>query len=668
MSHISIGRRRAAAAVGVAALAVALVAGAAGAAAQGALRPVPGVADGEYTLILDSSNAFASPSSGSGVASTAMGNEIAFACSGASASEGNFIALAAGGSLSNSTAISGITSIAVASDQAMTLSYWWSAESEALAADLAANGSFSFAADRPSHFRVKASSATAITSLTVKYMCSAESAPSGLDDTTPTSGLPIVYDSSIGSYKVKDGKNFFEGSYTGTSASVHIPAYYDDGTHGKRPVTAIGRCAFGSTSITSVDIPSSVTAIGGSAFFGSHLTSISIPASVISINNTAFQRCASLQSINVDSGNLTYKSSGDGRLLLSKDGKQLIVAATSGMTTYSIPSSVTDIGVFAFQAAPDLESVVIPSSVKSIGFYAFSETSSLASVSFTSPSSLTTIGNNAFSNAALKSISIPASVTSIDSQTFYDCSALASVVFEAPSNLKSIKNNAFGLCSSISSLDLPASVTSIDNAAFNGCSSLQSVTVDPGNQKYKNSDDNRLLLTKDGTHLVLAATKGMTAYSIPSSVTDIGSFAFDDASDLESVVIPSSVTAIGRYAFADAASLISVSLPSSSLATIGDFAFSRVGIKSIRIPASVTSIGDWAFNSCKALASVVFGGSSNLESIGYLAFNNCSLLSSIRYNDTVAKWNNISQEYGAFKSVPASYATCTDGNGTLKKS
>ncbi len=40
-------------------------------------------------------------------------------------------------------------------------------------------------------------------------------------------------------------------------------------------------------------------------------------------------------------------------------------------------------------------------------------------------------------------------------------------------------------------------------------------------------------------------------HKIPSSVTEIGRYAFDDCSGLTSIEIPSSVTSIGNYAFRD---------------------------------------------------------------------------------------------------------------------
>ncbi|MBO7227888.1 MAG: leucine-rich repeat protein, partial [Bacteroidales bacterium] len=47
----------------------------------------------------------------------------------------------------------------------------------------------------------------------------------------------------------------------------------------------------------------------------------------------------------------------------------------------------------------------------------------------------------------------------------------------------------------------------------------------------------------------------------PDSVTEIGDWAFNDCSSLQSIVIPDSVTKIGKWAFNDCSSLQSIVIP-----------------------------------------------------------------------------------------------------------
>ena len=59
----------------------------------------------------------------------------------------------------------------------------------------------------------------------------------------------------------------------------------------------------------------------------------------------------------------------------------------SGLTSLTLPSSVTSIGSYAFYGCSGLASLTLPSSVTSIGWYAFEDCSGLTS--FTLPSSVT---------------------------------------------------------------------------------------------------------------------------------------------------------------------------------------------------------------------------------------------------------------------------------------
>ena len=91
-------------------------------------------------------------------------------------------------------------------------------------------------------------------------------------------------------------------------------------------------------------------------------------------------------------------------------------SVSSGGNTYS----VTSIGNKAFRYS-GLTSVTIPNSVTSIGSYAFDGCSGLTSV--TIGNSVTSIGNSAFSGCSgLTSITIPNSVKSIGSSAFSGCS------------------------------------------------------------------------------------------------------------------------------------------------------------------------------------------------------------------------------------------------------
>ena len=101
----------------------------------------------------------------------------------------------------------------------------------------------------------------------------------------------------------------------------------------------------------------------------------------------------------------------------------------TGLTSITIPNSVTTIAYTAFESCTGLTSITIPDSVTSIELAAFSSCSSLTSI--TIPDSVTSIKQDAFRNCTgLNSIIIPNRVTSIDSYAFGDCTNLASVTYK----------------------------------------------------------------------------------------------------------------------------------------------------------------------------------------------------------------------------------------------
>ena len=101
----------------------------------------------------------------------------------------------------------------------------------------------------------------------------------------------------------------------------------------------------------------------------------------------------------------------------------------SGLTSLTIPSSVTEIGSYAFEDCSGLTSLTIPSSVTSIGYYAFSGCSGLTSL--TIPSSVTSIDDNAFSGCSgLTSIYVyPEKVPILGTGVFSGCDAKNCTVY-----------------------------------------------------------------------------------------------------------------------------------------------------------------------------------------------------------------------------------------------
>ena len=99
---------------------------------------------------------------------------------------------------------------------------------------------------------------------------------------------------------------------------------------------SIGEYAFGTTSMTSIEVPASVMSIGDYAFNYTDLTSIEIPAGVTSIGAWAFSHCIKLGSVTFAEGS-QLESIGDNAFY------------NTALTSIEIPASVTSIGEDVFQ-------------------------------------------------------------------------------------------------------------------------------------------------------------------------------------------------------------------------------------------------------------------------------------------------------------------------------
>ena len=129
----------------------------------------------------------------------------------------------------------------------------------------------------------------------------------------------------------------------------------------------------------------------------------------------------------VEGGDAYYSDRDDGFIYTSNDKLgDYVFNDCSGLTSLTLPSSVTKIGCYALSNCIGLTSLTLPSSVTEIGELAFLNCRGLTN--FTIPSGVTSIGSGAFFCCyGLISLTIPSSVTWIGSEAFKVCSSLTSI-------------------------------------------------------------------------------------------------------------------------------------------------------------------------------------------------------------------------------------------------
>ena len=143
--------------------------------------------------------------------------------------------------------------------------------------------------------------------------------------------------------------------------------------------------------------------------------------------------------------------------------------------------------------------------------------------------------------------------------------------YTVPSSVTTIGPEAFYGAPAISSVIISSNATSIGSEAFANCPGLTSITVDSSNPDYSNAGG--VLFDKAQATLIQYPDGLGASYSIPTGVTSIGAYAFANDAGLTSVTIPASVTSIGAWAFYGA-SIAMVTIP-ASVTTIGSEAFAN---------------------------------------------------------------------------------------------
>ena len=378
----------------------------------------------------------------------------------------------------------------------------------------------------------------------------------------------------------------------------------------------------------------------------------------------------------------------------------------TGLTSVTIPNSVTKIDEIAFYGCISLTSLTIPSSVTHIGERAFNNCRSLTSIFVESgntvydsrdncdaiirtedntllfgcqgtviPETVTAIGAYAFEgNPALKTISIPKSMTSIGENAFNNCAGLTDII----SDLKvpfEINDNTFNDNTyMVATLTVPAATKEVYKATAgwkNFMKFVEKEHEDGDIFKYqiaggiymwfKVISANNKICQVEGSSTSPAidkATKGNLF--IPEtvkgySVKYISPYAFFDCTGLTQVSIPNSVTEIGEGAFSGCTDITSVNIPNNVI-SIGERAFSGcTSLTSIDIPASVTSIGENAFDTSKSLNSISVASGNTV----YDSRDNCNALIETQTNTLVRGCQNTTIPNSVTSIREKAFSDCT---------
>ena len=204
-----------------------------------------------------------------------------------------------------------------------------------------------------------------------------------------------------------------------------------------------------------------VTAIADKAFYNHvGLTSFTLGNSIQSIGYDAFQQTGYYNNeANWESGILYI-------------GKHLVAIKEDFQGHCNIKEGTLSISTDAFRDRMGITSVTIPHSITRIDDNSFKGCVGLTTV--TIGNGVTAIGEQAFDGCIqLENITLGENIKSIGEKAFYDCMALKSI--ELPQGLTTIGSVAFGECVALTTITIPSSVTAIEKMTCMGCNAVTDV-------------------------------------------------------------------------------------------------------------------------------------------------------------------------------------------------
>ncbi len=457
-------------------------------------------------------------------------------------------------------------------------------------------------------------------------------------------------------------------------------------------LTAIGSYAFyNCTMLESVVIPDGATSIGNYAFYGcAGMKELTVPisAKVTGTPNYTFYSCQNIDKITITKGDGTACN-----YTVSNSAPDTYYAYTpwyiSGCSTIVIEDGVTSIGSFMFYRCTELTNITIPDSVTSVGDSAF------------------------YYCIGLEELTMPVSAKIYNSsETFLSCTNIKTITLtKGNGNAQKYTSSSYysestyyqytpWYISQCGTIVIDKGVTSLGYYTFYGCNRIKDVycTGDITDWCNINFDDSYANPMHSGDNLYFGGEL-VTEITIPTTVTKIGSYAFNTCSYLTAAYFNgtpeqwyainvgtgnSALTDIITFSSGDRhyyapgicganlkwilytdgeleimgtgdmnawtstsnvpwykhkGKITSVKI-SDGVTSIGGYAFyGCLNISGINLPDSITRIGTNAFFGCTGLTVIKL--SKNLTNIDKAAFSGCLNLAVARCEMTYDRWAKV---------------------------
>lgn len=470
-----------------------------------------------------------------------------------------------------------------------------------------------------------------------------------------------------------------KGIYVANSADAEESAY-ELGT--PSTLRTIGAYAFNKSRLEKLVLSEGLVEIGVSAFEEvEELASVSLPASLKIIGESAFAYSSSISEI-------IFAKDADDNMLSNLETIGEYAFASLGITTFTLPKSVTTVGDRAFSGAEleefffegnrneevtlgvsvfggtYLTSVVLP---ENLCVLTYDNSRGYLQFTFDGASYLADIQNLPESDKYSYENGMLFEFNSDGVRTILDHANLANVDYVVPNTVTLVREGAFGQCAGSTVSFEPGSDEDLifEDYVFNN-SHVYSVAFPARLKQLGTGPDTTYMqsgmfsnsnpIDKDGNDTTLTVTFEDTNEN-PARIEELPEGTFLGVGGLVSLEIPRSVKKIGKKFYSpswmSSGSLTTLILH-EGLEEIGERAFASdfgegAAITSLEIPSTVKIIGNSAFASNNYLKTITFAkdseGNCAITTLGMGAFMRAGI-SSIEIPKSVSKGYTALDEYG----------------------
>lgn len=394
-------------------------------------------------------------------------------------------------------------------------------------------------------------------------------------------------------------------------------------------ILTIGDFAFQGTGVTDLTIPNSVQTIGASAFEDSSLTSLTIPNSVTTIGDAAFKNSSFLTSIELGDSVTTIGTSAFEGTNLSREAYDALILKLYDLAVTNSTLSMVPINVDQFHSFEVHDEFLELQELDSnINFFPNDLGISVEGGFIYDENEVLVAYSD---DSSTTSYVIKSSCTGIhpNSLTNFTRSGL-SISFESGSLLDTIGSSAFQGATGLTAISLPLTVTSLGNSAFQGATGLTSISLPTGIVSIGNS------AFEGCSNLVTFSFE--KSMEIPGNIT-LGTAVFKGCSSLSStfenpLIFPTNKNTVPEEFFRNCTSLTYVDFGEreNNNLTIEAYAFAGSGILNLNTTNSkIVAIGNNAYEGCISLESIHF--SINLETLGNNVFKDIETLTDLTFEE-----------------------------------